>query len=97
LADGPLIVAPATCSGTAGTSEAKLRARFDLESERPAKSRRPWSTPSQSATGFPNTGSWARSDPAVWTASSKANGDVEIDGDPRVGGLHHRREWRQAA
>ena len=30
-------------------------------------------------------------------ATSKPNGDAAIVGNPRLGGLHHRHEWRQAA
>jgi len=31
------------------------------------------------------------------TATSKPNRDAAIVGHPRIGGLHHRYEWRQAA
>jgi transposase InsO family protein len=38
-----------------------------------------------------------RSTPSRRTATSKPNGDAEIVGHPRIGGLHHRYGWRQAA
>jgi len=38
-----------------------------------------------------------KSTPSMRTATSKLNRHAEIVGHPRVGGLHHRYEWRQAA
>jgi len=38
-----------------------------------------------------------KSTPSSRTATSKPNRDAEIVGHPRIGGLHHRYEWRQAA
>jgi hypothetical protein len=35
--------------------------------------------------------------PSMRLAISKPTGDAEIDGHPRIGGIHHRYEWRQAA
>ena len=35
--------------------------------------------------------------PSIRVAASKPNGSAEIVGHPRIGGLHHRYEWRQAA
>jgi transposase InsO family protein len=35
--------------------------------------------------------------PSMRVVASKPNGDAEIVGHPRLGGLHHRYEWRQAA
>jgi transposase InsO family protein len=35
--------------------------------------------------------------PSERVPSSKPNGDAAIVGHPRIGGLHHRYEWRQAA
>ena len=35
--------------------------------------------------------------PSMRTASSKPHRDAAIDGHPRIGGLHHRYDWRQAA
>jgi len=35
--------------------------------------------------------------PSMGVATSKASRDAEIVGHPRIGGLHHRYEWRQAA
>jgi len=35
--------------------------------------------------------------PSMRAANSKPNRDVQIVGHPRIGGLHHRYEWRQAA
>ena len=39
----------------------------------------------------------AKATPAMRTASAKQTGDSEIVALPRIGGLHHRYEWRQAA
>ena len=39
----------------------------------------------------------AKSTPSMRTATSKPHRDAEIVGHPRIGGLHHRYEWRQAA
>ena len=38
-----------------------------------------------------------KSTPAMRVPASKPNGDAEIVGHPRIGDLHHRYEWRQAA
>ena len=38
-----------------------------------------------------------KSTPTMRTATSNPSSDAEIVGHPRVGGLHHRYEWRQAA
>ena len=38
-----------------------------------------------------------KSTPSMRTAISKPNGNAEIVGHPRIGGLHHCYEWRQAA
>ena len=35
--------------------------------------------------------------PSMRTATSKPSSDAEIAGHSRIGGLHHRYEWRQAA
>jgi len=35
--------------------------------------------------------------PSMRAATSKPSSDAEIVGHPRIGGLHHRYEWRQAA
>jgi hypothetical protein len=35
--------------------------------------------------------------PSIRTATSKPDRDAEIVGSPRIGGVHHRYEWRQAA
>jgi transposase InsO family protein len=35
--------------------------------------------------------------PSMRTTTSKPNRDAEIVGHPRIGGLHHRYGWRQAA
>jgi len=35
--------------------------------------------------------------PSMRTATSKPHRDAAIVGHPRIGGLHHRYEWRQAA
>jgi len=35
--------------------------------------------------------------PSMRVPASKPNGDAEIAGHPRIGGLHHRYEWRQTA
>jgi len=35
--------------------------------------------------------------PSMRRATSKPSSDAEIVGHPRIGGLHHRYEWRQAA
>jgi transposase InsO family protein len=35
--------------------------------------------------------------PSMRTATSRPSSDAEIDGHPRIGGLHHRYEWPQAA
>ena len=39
----------------------------------------------------------AKATPAMRTASAKQTGDSEVVAIPRIGGLHHRYEWRQAA
>jgi hypothetical protein len=39
----------------------------------------------------------SKSTPSMRAANSKPNGTAEIVGHPRIGGLHHRYEWRQAA
>ena len=38
-----------------------------------------------------------KSTPSIRVPASKPNGDAAIVGHPRLGGLHHRYEWRQAA
>jgi len=38
-----------------------------------------------------------KSTPSMRTATSKPSSEAEIVGHPRIGGLHHRYEWRQAA
>ena len=35
--------------------------------------------------------------PSMRTATLKPSSDAEIAGHSRIGGLHHRYEWRQAA
>jgi len=34
--------------------------------------------------------------PSIRTATSKSDRDAELVGSPRIGGVHHRYEWRQA-